>query len=316
MGLFHCPMGAAFYDDEACIDCGLCSATTKEEMVKASGKLRDYLRSHAARKGAIKKIAVAGKGGVGKSTIVTLMANTLKKDGYSVLVLDADESNPGLYRMFGFKKQPRPLMSLLSRFSPGEPEPDAAWLKHDQITSQDIPPEYVLESRGLRFLMVGKIADPFQGCACSMAGITRDLMARLVVKDKEMVLVDMEAGIESFGRGVERYVDVVLIVVEPSFESMALAEKVGYMAEGMGIGRVMAILNKVPSEKIRQRMVDELDKRGIRIIGTVYLDRHLSEAGFEGRALGNSRAAGDMKGIINLLLNESGLPPPTPPRPA
>jgi CO dehydrogenase maturation factor len=305
MGLFHCPMGAPFYDDEACIDCGLCSATTKEEMIEASKKIRVYLRSHAEKMGAIHKIAVTGKGGTGKSSVVTLMANTLKRRGYSVFVLDADESNPGLYRMFGFDKEPKPLMALLSRFSPGEPEPSTGWLTREQITRQDIPSEYILELNGLKFLTVGKIVDPFQGCACSMADINRGLVAKLVLKDKELLLVDTEAGVESFGRGVERSVDTVLIVVEPSFESLALAEKIAYMAEGMGVGRVRAILNKVSSEQVGQRMIEELNKKDIKPIGTIYLDPHLSEAGFEGTALGNSKATSDMELITDLLLQES-----------
>ena len=305
MGLFHCPMGAPFYDDDACIDCGMCSATTHEEMVEASKRIRAYLRSHAVKKGAIEKIAVSGKGGTGKSTIVTLMANALRGEGYSVLVLDTDESNPGLYRMFGFDKEPKPLMTLLSRFSLDEPEPNTEWLRREEIALQDIPSEYILNRDGLKFLMVGKIEDPFQGCACSMADVTRDLMGKLVVQDREIVLVDMEAGIESFGRGVERNVDTVLMIVEPSFESIALAGKIGYMAEGMGISRVRAILNKVPSEKVRQRMIEELNKKNIKTIGTVYYDPQLSEAGFEGTALGDSKATEDMKGITNLLLDET-----------
>jgi CO dehydrogenase maturation factor len=305
MGLFHCPMGAPFYDDEACIDCGLCSATTKEEMVAASRKIRAYLKSHAEKRGAINKIAVTGKGGTGKSTVVTLMANALKKGGYSVLVLDADESNPGLPRMLGFDREPKPLMVLLTRFSSGEPEPDTEWLSREQISSQDIPSEYILDGDGLRFMMVGKIADPFQGCACSMAGITRDLVAKLVVRDKELLLVDMEAGIESFGRGVERSADTVLIVVEPSFESLALAGKIAYLAEGMGISRVRAVLNKVPSEKVRQRMMEELNKKSITPVGTIYLDRRLSEAGFEGTAPGDSKATAAAEAIADQLLRES-----------
>jgi CO dehydrogenase maturation factor len=298
-------MGAAFYDDEVCIDCGMCSATTEAEMVEASKKIRAYLKAHAASKGPIKKIAVCGKGGVGKSTIVNLIANTLRGEGYRVLVLDTDESNPGLYRMFGFDKQPKPLIRLLSRFSAGQPEPNTEWITQDEIAIQDIPAEYILNRDGLKFLMVGKIEDPFQGCACSMADITRDLMGKLVVKDKEVALVDMEAGIESFGRGVERNVDTVLMIVEPSFESMALAEKIGYMAQGMGISRVQAILNKVPSDNTRQRMIEELNKRSIRTIGTVYYDPQISEAGFEGRAPGDSKAMDDVRGIIKQLLNEA-----------
>ncbi len=305
MGLFHCPMGAPFYDDEACIDCGMCSATTKEEMVEASKKIRAYLRAHAISNSVIKKVAVAGKGGVGKSTVVTLMANALRGEGYKVLVLDTDESNPGLYRMFDFEKEPRPLMTLLSRFSPGEPDADAEWLRRDKIAIQDIPPEYLLSRDGLKFLMVGKIDDPFQGCACSMADVTRDLVGKLEVKDKEVVLIDMEAGIESFGRGVERSVDTVLMVVEPSFESMALAEKVSYMAEGMGIRRIRAILNKVPSEKVRQKMIKELDRKNIKTLGTVFYDPELNEAGFEGKAITDSKATEDMSAIVNLMLTEA-----------
>ncbi|MCJ7744635.1 MAG: P-loop NTPase [Dehalococcoidales bacterium] len=305
MGMFHCPMGAAFYDDEDCIDCGMCLATTESEMVEASKKIRAYLRSHAANKGPIKKIAVCGKGGVGKSTVVNLMANAFRREGYSILVLDTDESNPGLYRMFGFAEQPKPLIRLLSRFSAGQPEPNTEWITRDEIAIQDIPAEYILNRDGLKFLMVGKIEDPFQGCACSMADITRDLMGKLVVKDKEVALVDMEAGIESFGRGVERSVDTIVIIVEPSFESMALAEKIGYMAEGMGIGRIWAILNKVPSDNTGQRMIEELNKRKIKVIGTVYYDPQVSEAGFEGRAPDDSKAMEDVRGIIRRMLDEA-----------
>ena len=112
MGEFHCPMGAAFYDDEGCILCEMCSAKTEQEMVEASKKIRAYLRAQAPRNTPLRKIAVAGKGGVGKSTVTVLVANALKQR-YTVLVLDTDESNPGLLKLFGFEKEPRPLIALL-----------------------------------------------------------------------------------------------------------------------------------------------------------------------------------------------------------
>ncbi len=307
MGIFHCPFGAAFQDDEGCIDCGLCYATTKEEMVKASKKIRDYMRSHAEGNNVSKKIVISGKGGVGKSTITTLMANVMKEEGYKVLVIDADESNPGLYRMFGFKKRPKPLIKLLDRFSIGEEKSVKDWLTQEKILIQDIPSEYILGSDGLKFLMVGKITDPFQGCACSMADVIRYFVGNLALKDedKEIVLIDTEAGIESFGRGVERSVDTVLVIVEPSFESIALAEKIGYMADGIGVNRVRAILNKVPSEKIKMRIAGELGKRKVTCIGTVYFDSQVNEAGFEGNPLADSGAKSDVRNIVRMLLNEA-----------
>lgn len=291
MGVFHCPFGCPHHEAEGCIDCGLCAAATNEAMVEASRKIREYLKAHDGQGGPVRKIAVCGKGGAGKSTMVALLANALTGQGRDVFVLDTDESNPGLYRAFGFERTPKPLLSLMSRFSfAGEPAPDTFWIMLPEIAPADIPQDYCLSRNGLHFLMVGKIEQPFQGCACSMADITRGLVSRLALKEGEILLIDMEAGVESFGRGVERSVDLVLVIVEPSFESMALAEKIVYMAEGMGIDRVGAILNKVPSEEIREKMMIELDRRNIPAIGTVRFDPEVFEAGFEGRPPGDSRA--------------------------
>lgn len=303
MGLFHCPMGAAFYEDDNCIDCGMCYAKTRDEMVEASRKIRAYLKSHASKSGAVRKIAVCGKGGVGKSTIVVLLAHALRQAGYNVLILDTDESNPGLYRMLGFDEPPQPLMTVLSRLPSGKREVTARWLMPDQIAVADIPSKYLHCRDNLKFLMVGKIDDPFQGCACSMANIAGDLVGKLILQDRELLLVDIEAGIESFGRGLERYVDTLLIVVEPSFESMALAQKINYMAEGMGISRVKAVLNKVPSDGVGQRMTDELEKKGVKTLGMVHFDPELSEASFQGVTPVNSRAAGEVRAIADLLIS-------------
>ena len=305
MGLYHCPMGAAFYDDDPCIDCGMCIAETEKEMVEASKKIRLYLQSQAPATRSVKKIAVSGKGGVGKSTVTALIAEALKAEGYTVIVLDTDESNPGLHRILGFNSVPKPLIRLMSRFSKGDPETETGWITRDEIAIKDIPPDYVMTSDGLRFLMVGKIEDPFQGCACEMADITRDLMGKMVMGEKEIAIVDMEAGIESFGRGLERNVDTILMIVEPSFESMALSEKIGYMAQGMGINRILAILNKVPSEAVRQKMTEELNKRKVKTVGAVYYDPLVSEAGFEGKPPGETKALEDVQEIIRLILNDS-----------
>jgi CO dehydrogenase maturation factor len=308
MPAFHCPMGAPFFGDEECIECKLCQAKTTAEMITASHKIREYLRSEAGkkRKNVSQKIAVCGKGGTGKSTVVTLMAKALREEGYSVLVIDTDESNPGLHRMLGFSRQPKPLISIMERFSPGEVRVDTSWMAHDEIRIENIPAEYLVESDGLKFLMVGKIEDPFQGCACAMADIVRDLMGKIILADNEIVIVDMEAGIESFGRGVERHVDTVLIVTEPSYESMALAEKISYMADGIGVNKVLAILNKVPSAKIEAAMETDLLRKKVRPLGAILLDPEVSETGFLGQPLGDSTASETVKKLAKRLLDMKG----------
>jgi CO dehydrogenase maturation factor len=304
MGIFHCPFGCPYYEDEGCIDCGLCMANTSEEMVEASKKVRAYLKAHARQGRPIQKIAVCGKGGVGKSTTVTLMSKALVSLNFRVLVLDTDESNPGLYRSLGFDKTPKPLYSLMSRFSYREqPEEDTQWIMLPEIKVMDIPPAYIPEQNGIKFLMVGKIEDPFQGCACSMADVTRGFVSRLSLMENEILLIDMEAGVESFGRGVERSVDLVLSIVEPSFESMALAEKIVYMAEGMGINRAGALLNKVPTEAIKEKMIRELEKRNVQTLGTIHFDPEVQEAGFEGRPPTHSKAGEEIEEITQIITN-------------
>jgi CO dehydrogenase maturation factor len=308
MGLFHCPVGAAFYDDAFCIKCGLCTAQTRAEYLKASNLLRAYLAAHASsrqKKYVIQKIVICGKGGVGKSTIATLLSRCLVEYGYRVLVIDTDESNPGLFRSFGFLQQPKPLISMLNRFSLGEKATDADWLNKNDLTFEDIPSELVLLEGDLRFVMVGKIDDPFQGCACSMADVTRDLILKLDPKAKEMVVVDQEAGVESFGRGVERGADEAIIVVEPSFESIALAEKIDYMSKGIGINRIRVIMNKIPSLEIEEKIIDQLTGKNIRYLGAVYLDSKISENAFTGESLGESAAKSQMKAITRLMLDEA-----------
>jgi CO dehydrogenase maturation factor len=122
---------------------------------------------------------------------------------------------------------------------------------------------------------------------------------------KEIMLIDMEAGVESFGRGMERGVDTVLAVVEPSFDSLALAEKIRYMSEGIGIPAVQAVLNKVPTLEIEEKLREELERKQIKVAGAVYLDPQISQAGFSGKKLpDNTEAAARVKQIAAAILSE------------
>jgi CO dehydrogenase maturation factor len=197
-----------------------------------------------------------------------------------------------------------PLISLLERFSVGDRKPDASWLGAARISPESIPREFIVSAPRMKLLTVGKIIDPLQGCACQMADLARDFVQKVNLGNKEIMLIDMEAGVESFGRGVERGVDTVLIIVEPSFDSLALAEKIRYMAEGIGISTIRAILNKIPSSEIEAKLRRELEEKQIRVAGTVYLDPQVSQAGLIGRELpANTGAHGQVEKIVAALLS-------------
>ncbi len=261
------------------------------------------------------KVSVCGKGGSGKSTIVTLLAEEARSRGYKVLVVDSDESNAGLFRILGFNQPPVPLMeivggkkkivSTLRDPSSSDIAPKAMVLTQDSIAIEDIPAENMVERDNLKLVSVGKILQALEGCACPFGVLSREFLKRLDEGDNGLVIVDMEAGVEHFGRGVEESVDAVLIVVEPSFESLELAGRISSLATGTGIKTVYAILNKVPSDDIASKLEDALAKRAIHVIGCIHHDSELFVSGLEGRALRTVRAAEEIRGVLDSVISEA-----------
>lgn len=259
------------------------------------------------------KISISGKGGTGKSMLTTLLTSVLIEKGYKVLTVDSDDSNPGLYRMLGYDEAPRPLMDLFGgekkviaeikrRTTKDKTQPSGEWLSRTDFTIDDIPDTYIIGKDGQKLLTVGKITAAFEGCACPMAEVLKIFLEKLVLRDKEVAIVDMEAGVEHFGRGVDKSIDIVLILVEPTFESIALATKVNFLARGSGVNKILAVLNKIPSQAIDEKVRSELDKRGIEIIGTVHYDPMIAEAALDGKPLDQTNAREEVKKIADLIL--------------
>jgi len=256
----------------------------------------------------MKKMAICGKGGSGKSTVVALLAHGVRARGYRVLVVDSDESNPGLYRMLGLEKRPEPLLGLVGgkkrvfeAFSESSEFPGSI-LTQEEIRTRDLPSQYVMQRDHIGLVCIGKILQSLEGCACPMGALSREFLKRLRLQEDEVAVVDMEAGIEHFGRGVEASIDSVLIVTEPSFDSLELAEKINSLAAEVGVKRVWTILNKIRSKEIALRLREELEERGISVIGSIGYEPEIFQSGLEGRPVRRDRVETDIGRILDQLL--------------
>ncbi|MBN2109497.1 MAG: P-loop NTPase [Methanosarcinaceae archaeon] len=230
------------------------------------------------------KILVCGKGGCGKSTLTALLAQAMCRQGYNVLVVDNDESNFGLHRQLGmelpqdflnyFGGKKELVEKMMKAFSSGE---KATFFEHRWEIS-DIPEAYVSKNGNLSLMAVGKIHDSGEGCACPMGALSKQLLKNIDTSSNDFVLVDTEAGIEHFGRGVEEGCDILLMVVDPSYESIRLAEKISSLADSIE-KPLYYICNRIEDASM-EILLDAIP--GSKILATVPINGSIFKAGLLG----------------------------------
>ena len=262
------------------------------------------------------KICVCGKGGSGKSTLVALLALAFKRRGKAVIVLDSDESNASLFWLLGLDRPPRPLMDfvggkkgvqqkMLARFSTGEDEPAMSIWAMEHLASSQIPDDYVAAGDTCKLVVTGKIHQALEGCACPMGAVTREFLKILALAPDEVAIVDMEAGIEHFGRGVEANVDAVVTVVEPSLESIALSQKVMDLTRAAGAAFTGAVLNKIATAEQRDLIRSRLRELSVPVIGAIDYHAGIQAAGLEGDRC-PSVATAEIESIVGTLMLDPG----------
>ena len=248
------------------------------------------------------KISVCGKGGSGKSTVVALLAKAAQQKEVSVVVIDSDESNSSLFRMLGFDHPPAPLLDMVGgKTMLKEKMKSSDVLNKTQLSIDDLPIDHLQRKDHLSLVSIGKILQSLEGCACPMGVLSREFLKKLRLPEKTIAIIDMEAGIEHFGRGIDQFIDKVLLVVEPSFESMAMASKIRDLASGIQ-KEVAVVLNKMPSEKIRARVESALMHDRLEVIGTFPEDPEVFDAGLEGRQLERGKALDTAAEILDRLI--------------
>ena len=210
--------------------------------------------------------------------------------------------------MLGFEDRPKPLLELVGgkkkvfqAFSEDSESPESV-LTRDKIETRELPLPYLVEKDRIRLVFIGKILQSLEGCACPMGALSREFLKRLSLQEDEVALVDMEAGVEHFGRGVETNVDSVLIVTEPSFDSLELAEKINTLATEVGVESAWTILNKITSEEVALRLRAKLEEKGIPVIGSIGYEPEILQAGLEGRPIRSDKVEGNIARILDRLL--------------
>ncbi len=192
------------------------------------------------------KVAVTGKGGVGKTTVAASLARCWRDLGYRVVAVDADP-DANLAGTLGYRGAPiTPLVQLKSLIEErvGGGEGWGGFLRMNPRV-EDIPEQFGIEVDGVRVLVMGTIERGKSGCACPANILLREVLNHLLLGARERVVVDMEAGIEHLGRGTAESVDAMLVVVEPGWASLETAARVVALARDLGVKKTYAIANKI-----------------------------------------------------------------------
>ena len=241
---------------------------------------------------------MAGKGGSGKSTIVALLAKLAVKRARHVVVVDADESNPGIRRMLGASESSPSLIDMIGGrtrvFGALKDVPS----EELQSTVKSVMEEAA--SRDLSIVEVGKIREAGSGCACPHGAISREILS-YPFESETLVILDTEAGIEHFGRGLDALAEMILFVVDPSYEALELCQEAKRLADRIGLD-LRAILNKVEDERTLAFMKGQLARRGIRVEASIPYDADLFQSALLGKALEAGTAADSIEKLLDGVL--------------
>ena len=210
------------------------------------------------------KIAVTGKGGVGKTTFSSILARLYAEEGKSVLAADVDpDANLGL--ALGFTEEEVEGITPISEMKNLVQErtnasPDGRFFKINPKVD-DIPDKYAKTCNGVKLLVLGTVDTAGAGCVCPEHVILKRLISHLVLHSDDVVIMDMEAGLEHLGRGTAQDMEQFVVVIEPGARSIQTYKNVKRLATQLGIKHVRVVANKVRNEEdeayIKERIPEE-----------------------------------------------------------
>jgi CO dehydrogenase maturation factor len=253
----------------------------------------------------LNKIAISGKGGVGKTTLSALLAHIYAEQGRSVIAIDADPAG-GLAEALGIPydvaKKVTPVAEmedLIYERTGAKPGSVGGFFKLNPRVD-DIPDRFSVTHGKIRFLRLGTIDLGGSGCICPESAMLRALVTHLLLYQDDMLILDMEAGVEHLGRATAQAVDAFLAVVEPGRRSLNTAARVRELAEDIGITRVYAVGNKVRSESDWAFIQAE---SAVAALGYLSANPELTEADMRGEGIFDAapKAVEEVRAIVAAL---------------
>jgi CO dehydrogenase maturation factor len=219
------------------------------------------------------KLAIAGKGGVGKTTLSATLARSLARAGERVLAIDADPNNC-LGRALGFPEgvldEVAPLSEMQEMLAERAGTSEGGGFFSLNPPVEDLLERFKVEHDGVSLLVMGRVDEPGAGCVCPESAVLKALLRHLVGLEDLSLVVDMEAGLEHLGRGTAQHVGALLIVVEPTAASARTATRIAGLAAHLRMRLPGVVLNKVASGEA-EAMVEPL-LGGLEVMGTLPYD--------------------------------------------
>lgn len=237
------------------------------------------------------KLAIAGKGGVGKTTLASLMARVYAAEGKKVIAIDANP-DANLAQALGFPvEQARnivpiaELKELIEERTGAKPGSLGGYFKLNPKVD-DIPERFSAIRDDVRLLIMGTVKGGGAGCMCPESALLRSLLAHLLLGRDEVVILDMDAGLEHLGRGTAQAVDAFIVVVEPGQRSLQTAEAVKKLATALGIKKCYVVGSKTQNPADRQFIISHLP--GFEVLGFIDYNLKIMEADRRGQSIFDS----------------------------
>jgi CO dehydrogenase maturation factor len=227
------------------------------------------------------KIAISGKGGVGKTTLSACLSKFYAAKDYKVIAVDADpDANlaAALGMDYDQASKIKPLVELKSMIEERTGAKSGQYGAYFKLNPKvdDIPEKFGVEVDGVRLLVAGTIKAGGTGCYCPENVILKRLFRHLVVDRNEMIILDMEAGIEHLGRGTCESMDMLIVVIEPGLRSIQTARAVKKMSEDLGIKSLFIVVNKIRSEEEKELVMANL--KDFNVLGVLPFSEKVRES--------------------------------------